>query len=454
MTSSETAHNGLTPGSEHELEFTDLLATGQAVARADGLVVFCFGPLPGERARVRVRTRKASYAVAEMLALLRTAAERTEPFCPVFGECGGCQVQHLAYDAQLRWKREVVCSTLQRIGGLADVEVAETIGAQRQRSYRNKMALVVDRRANGPVVGFYRARSHEVVAIDACPVVEPALDAQIGALAGAAEGSALRTLLDESRHAVARAARGECVVAATTQGYSGTLAAAAEQVMQELPNAVGLVDSYAPKSANAVAGSRFAVLAGSGEVEEEIGGIRYRVSPASFFQVNVEIVARIFETLARECGGAQRAVDLYCGMGTFTLFLSKLGARTIGVEENVPAVQEARENAQRNGMSEQVAFAAMRVEQWVSSEFGRRELRRADVVFLDPPRKGSDERTLRAIIAAKAKRILYLSCDPATLARDLRILVTNGYALRGVQPFDMFPQTGHVEALATLQRAE
>ncbi|MGC2651417.1 MAG: TRAM domain-containing protein, partial [Candidatus Cybelea sp.] len=177
-----SAVEALRAGAELEIEFTDVLANGQGVGRASGIVVFCFGPLPGERARVRIETVKQRYAVAEMLELLVESPKRAHPFCPVFGACGGCQLQHLAYDAQLTWKRDVVRNALLRIGGFTDVDVSETIGMDEPRAYRNKMSVVVDHRSMPPALGFYRQRSHEVVPIDGCPIVTPQLDAVLAAL--------------------------------------------------------------------------------------------------------------------------------------------------------------------------------------------------------------------------------------------------------------------------------
>lgn len=444
MTNSETARNEL------ELDFTDLLTNGQGVARADGLVVFCFGPLPGERAVVRIVSRKPAYAVAELVRLVTSSPERADPFCPVFGDCGGCQVQHLAYDAQLRWKREIVRQTLQRIGGIgADVE--QTVAGGSDRSYRNKVALVVEQQRGTSVVGFYRARSHELVAIDACPVVAPRLSEYIGFFAHASPQEPLGVLLGQAHHVVARTARaGGAVVSVTTPRQAHVLAEDAAEMVAALPGAVGLANSYEPRSANAVLGRHERLLAGTGDIEEEIAGIRYRVSPASFFQINVEIVERIFAQIERDLAAPRNVVDLYCGMGTFTLLFARRGARVVGVEENGRAVEEARANAQRNGL--EARFHAKRVEQWVRSEDGASALRDAELVFLDPPRKGSDDATLGAIAAARVERVAYLSCDPATLARDLRLLVANGYRLHTVTPYDMFPQTGHVETLALLDR--
>ncbi len=401
---------------------------------------------------MRITVRKATYAVAELLQLVETSPERVEPFCRVFGTCGGCQTQHLSYDAQLRWKRDLVREALERIGDLTNVSIAETIGSPAARSYRNKVALVVDRHLRDTAVGFYRARSHEVVPIDECPIVAPQLSEYIGRLAAPAD-AALTALLAEARHVIARSAsRGDAVVSVTTETASAGLERNAQGVVDALPGAVGLVNTYDLASANAIAGRRARVLAGSETIEEEIGGIRYRVSPSSFFQINVAIVGRIFACIERDLADARRVVDLYCGMGTFSLLFARLGARVSGVEESRRAIDEARSNALLNDLESRASFTARRADEWVRSLAGRSALATCDLVFLDPPRKGSDEVTLQAVAGARVSRIGYLSCDPATLARDLRALVANGYALRGVQPFDMFPQTGHVETLVVLER--
>ena len=442
-------------GDEVEVEFTDLLANGQAVGRAGGVVVFCFGPLPLERARLAIAAVKPKYAVGKMLQLLTTSPFRAEPFCPVFGECGGCQLQHLSYPAQLAWKRDVVRGSLRRIGGFADVEVRDTIGMDVPRGYRNKMSLVVEHgRAPEtlPTIGFYRQRSHDVVPIDACPIVTPQLSAYVARFNEARALPSTAGALREARHLIARNARatGQAVLTITTLRESEATAEAAPALLASLPGAVGVTNSFDLGSENAVVGKHQRTLAGSAEIEETIDGIRYRVSAGSFFQVNVEIVARIFEVLTTQLQGPARVADLYCGAGTFALFFAKHGCNVYGIEESPRAVAEARTNAELNALQDRVRFRAGRVEDVVRDGEGRSALKSAEVAFLDPPRKGSDEATLGAIAGARVPAVWYLSCDPATLARDLKFLAAKGYRPGVVQPFDMFPQTGHVETLATL----
>lgn len=454
LTTSETPVNPIAPrvGAELELGFHDLLANGQAVGRAAGMVVFCFGPLPNERARVRVTAIKPKYAVARMLELLEASSDRAAPFCPVFGECGGCQVQHLRYEAQLAWKREVVRNALARIGGFVAVEVCEPIGMAEPRAYRNKMSLVVEQRSEKSQIGFYRQRSHQLVPIDGCPIVTPQLDGFIGKLNAARFEPSTTPAFAQARHIVARssAASARSVVTITTEAPSAGVRASAHALLAALPGAAGLTNSYGLSSENAILGRKHRTLSGSPTVEERIGGLRYRISAGSFFQINVEIVGRIFAHLEPHLVQKRKLVDLYCGAGTFTLYFAQQGCDVVGVEEDAQAIGEASENAALNGLSERVTFCAGRVEDVVKSDRVRDALAGAEVVFLDPPRKGSDEVTLGAIAESRVPAVWYLSCDPATLARDLKFLAAKGYRLTNVQPFDMFPQTGHIETLVTL----
>jgi 23S rRNA (uracil1939-C5)-methyltransferase len=446
---------GLVPGVVASVRFTDLLANGQAVGRVNGQVVFVTGPLPGERARVRIAQVKPKYAVGDLVAYESESAMRSKPFCGVFGVCGGCQVQHLAYPAQLAWKEQIVRSALRRIGGFAQADVRRPVGMTNPRNYRNKMALVVDRPPAGETsFGFYQARSHALVRIDSCPVVLPQLDAAIGGLYDAARAPDARDAFAGAKHAIVRAgaASGQAVLSITTDRQSAAVKERAPALARHVRGVVGISNSFEPRTANAVLGRKMLYVWGQREMEETIEGVRFRVSPSSFFQVNSEMVGRIFRFLAPGLNENRSVVDLYCGAGTFAIFFASRGARVVGIEENPAAVREARENAALNGVESRVRFVEGRVEGAVIHKDGKQALNEADIVFLDPPRKGSDEATLDAIAAAGVAAVWYLSCNPATLARDLAYLAKRGYALGVVQPFDMFPQTGHVETLATLHK--
>lgn len=446
----------LAPGNVVEVLCTDLIAkTGQAVGRCDGMVVYVLGPVPGERARVRIETVKAKYAVAHLVELLDRSPDRVEPFCPVFGVCGGCQVQHLAYAAQLRWKRGIVANAILRLGGIRDARVGLPVGMDDPRAYRNKMALVVTAKPQ-TTFGFYAARTHDVVPIEGCPIVMPQLDRAIEGLWDAARDPLTVRAFDGASHVIARAgsASGEGVVSITTPRPSTTLGSTAAALAAKLPGTVGVSNSSEPASENAVMGRRTTTVFGKSEMHEEIDGVRFRVSPASFFQVNGEMVGKLFAYLVPHVPRGGRIIDLYCGAGTFALFFAKRGARVVGIEENPHAVREAKVNAALNGVEAQTAFISGRVDATLRAKAGAEALAAADIVFLDPPRKGSDEATLGALVRARPAHVWYLSCNPATLARDLAQLTAGGYRLGAVQPFDMFPQTGHIEALAALHRSD
>ncbi len=418
------------------------------------MVIFCFGPLPGETARVRITAVKPKYAVVEMLQLVVRAVDRAEPFCPVFGQCGGCQLQHLTYAAQLHWKRTLVRNALQRIGDLGDVLVREPIGMSAPRHYRNKMSLVVKHEGAQTRFGFYRQRSHDVVPIQGCPVVLPALDRIIASLDRARQDERFRPILSRARHVVARSSHAgdQAVVTVTTSVAEKAVADSGQALMGALPGVTGITNSYDISGANVILGRRHLAVGGRAYIEEEIQGVRYRVSPASFFQVNTAIVSRIMRFMQPGLRRPHQIVDLYCGTGTFALFFAKMGSQVYGIEESAAAIREAGENAQLNGLGDRVRFHRGSVEHAVSTPVGRSALQDAHIAFLDPPRKGSDPRTLDALANAGVPHVWYLSCDPATLARDLKFLAAKGYRLGVVQPFDMFPHTGHVETLVTLYR--
>ena len=449
----------LSVGSEHEVRFTDLLANGQGLGRIGALVVFVWGPLPGERARVRLSEIKKSYAVGEVLEMLEHSPQRVTPFCPVFGTCGGCQVQHLSYEAQLEWKKRLLQDALERIGGLRGARVEQTVAMDDPRAYRNKMALVVRQIGERTELGFYQMRSHDFVPITGCPVVLPQLDQQISALHRATNDPNLSAAFKDVKHAVARAGQGtgESVLALTTHAPSKPVASGAAGLAKNLRGIVGISNSFAPRSVNGILGSKQRQVWGREEMEERIPlpdgrEIRYRVSAASFFQINTTMVARVFEALSA-LPQPKKVVDLYSGSGTFSIWFALRGADVTGIEENSAAVREARGNAQLNGVAARTRFFAGRVEDVLSGAAGRDVLKDADVAFLDPPRKGSETKALDALVSAKIPSIWYLSCNPATLARDLAHLHAAGYELEHAQPYDFFPQTGSVESLSVLKIA-
>ncbi len=439
--------------SQDTLSTDDLLANGQGVARDGGLVVFVTGALPGERVRVAVDAMRPTYASAHAVEILEPSPDRVSSVCPVFPECGGCQTLHLRYAAQLQWKRRLVVDALDRIGKLPDARVEDTVASPliEETRYRNKVSLVghVDRtRAQ---IGFYAARSHRLVPIARCPVLLPVLDGAVRALHAMIRKSP--TLLKDVRHVVMRTGMtGETlVIALSTRTQQPDLAASVRLFTESIPGLTGLVASWDPRNENAILGRRTATLWGSPDTAERVGGATFRFGVASFFQINTPILECIAERLTERLRGAHRIVDLYCGVGTFAVLAGLQGIAVTGVESRAAAVDEAASNAARNGVTS-AAFERATVLEAVTGERGKTLLRGAAAVILDPPRRGCEAETLAALGENGVARVLYLSCNPATLARDARHLVDCGYALRRVEPFDMFPFTGHVEVLAEFGR--
>ncbi|HXW52349.1 MAG TPA: 23S rRNA (uracil(1939)-C(5))-methyltransferase RlmD [Candidatus Acidoferrales bacterium] len=441
--------------SQETLVTDDLLQNGQGVARDGGLVVFVTGALPGERVRVAVDAMHPSYASAQAVEVIDASPDRVASVCPVFPRCGGCQTLHLRYGAQLEWKRRMVVDALERIGKLQGASVAPTVASEflDHTRYRNKVSLVAEQRRGNAAIGFYEARSHRIVPIERCPVLLPRLDEAVRALHGALARNS--SLADGVRHVVIRTGVADetLVLAFATQRRRPELEAAVGLLREAIPKLTGIVASWDPKNENAVLGRRFATLWGSPQTKERVLDATFRFGVASFFQINTGILERIATRVLERIAGANRIVDLYSGVGTFAVLAAMRGVVATGVESQAEAVDEAAVNAARNGVT-QAAFERATALEAVQGARGQTLLADAGAVILDPPRRGCEPELLSALATSGVPKILYLSCNPATLARDARLLVDGGFVLRSVEPYDMFPFTGHVEVLVEFDRGE
>lgn len=427
----------------------DLLENGQGVGRVDGLVAFVTGGLPGERVRVAVDAVKRTYVSAHVVTIESPSLDRVDAGCAVFPRCGGCQTLHYRYEAQLAWKRRLVADALERLGGLRGVEVDATIApaGDPRAGYRNKVSLVTRYTGGAMRLGFYEARSHRVVPVERCPVLSPRLDASLSQL--------VRFAADEPEafsgitHVVARASstRDELVVSFNGEKPNKRLGALTDELRRRIPELTGVAISWDLAGENAVFGRRSATLWGSPVVRETVAGATFSFGVASFFQINVATLELIAQRLIERLAGARRIVDLYCGVGTFSIVLGLRGVSASGVESFAPAVGEAAANAAENGVTN-ASFEHAAVAEAVAGERGRTLFAGADAVLLDPPRKGCEPDVLASLAGNRVARVLYLSCNPATFARDAKALTASGYRLERVTPFDMFPHTGHVETLA------
>ena len=430
-----------------EIEITGLGRSGEGVGRHQGLVVFVPGAVPGDRCLVRYAPARRSMAKGSLLQILRPSADRQAPICPAFGTCGGCQLQALSYPAELREKTKAVADALARIGHL-QADVQPCLGGD-PYGYRAKVSWPVRRHGGSVRIGLFSAHSHTVVEEDSCAVAAPQLRAIPVRLREAMRQLGISAYDERSgtlRHVVARRARkGEILVTLVATREDAGLKALAERLMSELPDVAGVALSLNAQAGNRIFGPGPAqVLSGRGEIEEEILGLRFLIGPTSFFQINPAAAEALFSVAAGMAGegGGREALDLYTGVGVFALLLARAGYATSGVEYAADAVALARRNAERNGLH--ASFA-------VGDAQSTRLPGRGALVTLDPPRGGAPQLAQR-LAAEGPERIIYVSCDPATLARDAEALVAGGYRLGRVQPVDLFPRTVHVETVAEFLR--
>lgn len=444
-------------GSPLELVVDDLDHQGRGIARHNGAVVFVAGGLPGERLRVRLTHRARRHWLAEVVAVLSPSPERRRPPCILAERCGGCTLQALAPTGQQHWKQRRVENTLQRIGGL-EAPVRPLLAAPDDLGYRNRAVIPLEHREGRLRAGYYQRGSHRIVNLNRCPVLDPRLDRLIAPIkadldscdwpvdrhAGASGGGLRHLGLRVGHHS------GEVLI--TLIAAHAELPGVVELAQQwhELwPEVVGVALNLQPEAGNRLMGAQTRVLAGRGELRESFAGLELLVGADSFFQVHTAQAERVVPLLTEGLAGVSgRLVDAYCGIGTYSLPLAAAGWQVVGLEQQGAAVALARRNAAANNLSEQVRFE----EALVGAVLAER-LAECDALFVDPPRKGLDEAALAAIVAVGPTRLLYLSCDPATLARDLAVLVRDGgYGLEWLQPIDFFPNTSHVETLAVLGR--
>jgi len=435
---------------------------GRGVIRLDQGVVFVEGVLPGERVHLQLRQEGGRRVHAELLARLSSSQDRCRPPCILAERCGGCSLQHLALQAQRLWKRQKVIDSLERIGHFTGLEdcVAPTRGSGKGMGYRNRAILPLERTADGRIrAGYYRKGSHRIVNLNQCPVLDPRLDGLIAPIKQDLETGGWpvdRHLSDGGglRHLALRVGHhsGEVLITlVSSRADLPGLEQLARLWLNRWPEVVGVCLNLQPNPTNVLLGPLTSCLAGQDHLREQFAGLSYRIGADSFFQVNTpmaeQVVPLMLAALAPQ--GTGNLVDAYCGIGTYGLPLAAAGWRVLGLELGAAAVALATANAGINGLADRTRFSVGAVAELLAGA-----LVAADALVLDPPRKGLEPGVVEAILAAPPPTVLYLSCDPATLARDLARLCGAGlpYQLLQVQPLDFFPQTSHVECLAVLRR--
>ena len=446
------------------LEITDLNSDGHGVGHAEGMAVFVPLTAPGDRCEVRVIKLAKNYAVGRLEKLVTPSPDRVEPDCPTFRRCGGCALRHISYDAELRLKENTVRQHLTRIGGVSpdSYEFHPIRAAGPCDGGRCKAQFPIARLADGRLaVGLYAAHSHNVVALppEGCRL-HPPIFAEITEAALAFFTVRGFTAYDEStktgllRHLYLRAARdGEQVLVCPVINAEKLPDAAvfAAGLMSRFPQITGVCYNVNRADTNVVLGEKTVTVAGSDRLVESLCGLEFELSPTAFFQVSRAGAELLYAEAGRLAAltGSETVLDLYCGTGTIGLTLAGRAARVIGVEIVPEAVADARRNAVRNGIENAEFYAADAAE---AAKKLADEGTRPDVVILDPPRKGCDEALCGIVADMGAKRIVYISCDSASLARDIKRFAVLGYTLRSAAPFDLFARTLHTETAALLTR--
>jgi 23S rRNA (uracil1939-C5)-methyltransferase len=465
---------------------------GEGVGRTrDGYTLFVRGALPGEKVKARVEHVKKQYGYAQLTEVVSRSADRVEPECPIYAECGGCQLQHLSYEAQLKQKRQIVVDALERIGKLevagetgrkhdsavgeatdgsypseqsgavnGGIVVHPTLGMDDPWRYRNKAQVPIGQEEGGLVGGFYAQGSHRIINMERCLIQHEKNDEVVDLVKRLCGELGIRAYNEETgkgllRHVVVKVGfrTGDIMVVLVTNGDSFTRRDELVQLIrQELPGVKSICQNINMERTNVIFGSKTVVLWGDEYIHDYIGDVQFAISARSFYQVN-PVQTEVLYGKALEyaaLAGGETVIDAYCGIGTISLFLAQHAEQVYGVEIVADAIADARRNAELNELGHKVTFevgpAEVVIPAWAEKGI------QADVIVVDPPRKGCDAALLETIGRMQPRRVVYVSCNPATLARDLRILEDAGYRTVEVQPVDMFPWTVHVEAVVVLHR--
>ena len=446
----------LAKNQEHTVTIEGYGEGGMGVARIDGRVVFVHGALRGEKCRVLILKTLKSVAFAKVLEVLEPSSERITPDCPYFPRCGGCTYRHIRYEEELRLKKQRVQDNLSRIGG-SDVTVEEILGAQDTLRYRNKAQYPVSKDG---AVGFYRARTHEVIECEHCLLVKPEADAAAEALREYMQSCRVAGYDEKTgrglvRHLYIRSnAAGESLVCVLVNGDKLPKEDRLVTLLRDAcPKCTGIVLGTNTKKGNVILGDRYRTLWGSDRLEDTLCGKTFRLSVPSFYQVNRVQAERLYAKAIEFAGltGQETVLDLYCGAGTITLALSDHAKKVLGAEIVPEAIDDARENAARNGVKNAEFFCGDASD--VAKKLARENLR-PDVITVDPPRKGLAADVVESIAEMQPQRVVYVSCDSATMARDVKRLADLGYTAQRACAVDMFPRADHIETVVLLSKGE
>lgn len=458
------------------VEIVDMSSEGEGIGKVEGFPLFIKDTVIGDVAKVKVIKWKKSYGYGKLMEIVKPSDDRGEPRCPIARSCGGCQLQSLRYEKQLEFKQKKVWNNLKRIGGLnvvmvqeggvsetaASVPVYPTIGMEEPWRYRNKAQLPVGYDREGKLVaGFYAGRTHCIIAQEDCFIANEQNKEILDCVLSFMKEYGIAPYQEEThnglvRHILIRVGyhTGEVMVCLVINGKSLPHSRKLVEALCRLSGMTSISLNVNRERTNVILGTEIINLYGEGYITDRIGDVSFQISPLSFFQVNPVQTEKLYRKALEyaDLGGNETVWDLYCGIGTISLFLAQKAKRVRGVEIIPAAIEDARRNAELNGFTN-TEFYVGKAEEVLPAVY-EKEKCCAEVIVVDPPRKGCDEVLLETIVRMQPKRVVYVSCDSATLARDLKWLGEHGYETRCVQPVDMFPETGHVESVVLMSRVE
>ena len=431
----------------------------QGVCRHEGMAVFVPGLLPGERALVRIVKSEKRYAFGRVEKLIAASPEREEPFCPIYRRCGGCSCQHMRYETSLEFKRDQVRELLKRVGGV-EIDVPPVMGMEQPFAYRNKGTYPVGMRCGEPVCGFFAPRSHDLIPLpeQGCAIQREDSSRALHAVLRWMKESGAQAY-DETtggglvRHVMTRSTKdgGLMVVIVAARAKLPQREGLVRELRAAVPGLRSVILCVNDRRTNVILSNDMRTLWGEDVMEDELCGLRFRVSPLSFFQVNPAQTEKLYGLALEFAGltGDETVVDAYCGAGTISLLLARRAKRVIGIEIVPEAIENAKDNAARNGVTN-AEFLVGATEELLPKLVANGL--RPDVIVIDPPRKGCESGVLEAILSAQPERVVYVSCGAPTLARDIKRLVEGGYCAQKVQCVDMFCWTGAIETVMLLSK--
>lgn len=444
----------------YEMTITDIGTNGEGVGKINDFVVFVPEAITGDQLEVKILKVKKNLAYGKIEKILSPSPRRSEVTCEVAIKCGGCQLQHMSYEAQLEWKQSKVYNALTRIGGLKDIEVLPTLGMEAPAHYRNKAQYPI-RKENGKVqIGFYMSRTHKVVDWSTCGIQDKRCEQIIEIVRNFLEVNNISIYDEEThkglvRHLMIKTGfyTGEVMVCLVVNGNELPHSDKLLEALHVVEGLTSVLLNINKAKTNVILGHEIKVLEGRDYIIDTIGDLKFKISALSFFQVNPEQTKVLYDKALEyaELEGNETVWDAYCGIGTISLFLAQKAKKVYGVEIVAPAIENARENAALNDIHNAEFFVG-KAEEVIPEQYANGLT--ADTIVVDPPRKGCDQALLETLVKMNPKKIVYVSCDPATLGRDLGYLDQQGYKVEKVQPVDMFPHTTHVETVVLMTKVE